>query len=492
MNQDQLQSAAERLLAAHGVDTALRDALADILSGAWLRRVAAGERLCREGDPGVDLWVLVSGSVQVSKRDFLGVDKPLAEVPGPTLLGQLSVVDGSPRNATLTVVMPGVLAVLDAARCQILQRDFGPRGDTFRRLMIASMARQLSRGHAELRQIVADGVDTAGAREDAEATLEGWRGRAGPRHTGGRPEMRAASHIRHPRRLGVADRPHRRHTLPMLLLLAACATDKPDTSEPEDTADTGPRTPGTVELGAACPLSDRIGEIALVTYGDPKVYVQGQVWDKPDPWVGPPTLSTETCDFHQFTVTGCGTCDSTEVCSFDGACVPQRRALPVTLSLTTDGATETFTSDVTTGKLYGEAGASGSAYTLAFTVEGQTVEIPESTIAASLEGLVVTVEGHSMAPGALTATWTPGVGRVRTIIPINHHAAGPTFTRCDVPSETGTFHADAEMITPLAVVTGLEFQGVEVANAAAAWVDVGCVDVRLGTSIYTAVEWTAR
>ena len=72
---------------------------------------------------------------------------------------------------------------------------------------------------------------------------------------------------------------------------------------------------------------------------------------------------------------------------------------------------------------------------------------------------------------------------VRTTIPINHHAGGPTFTECAAPDGSGAFHADAAMINPLAVKTGLEFQGVEHVFVAAAVTPQGCVEFRFGTKI---------
>ncbi len=279
----------------------------------------------------------------------------------------------------------------------------------------------------------------------------------------------------------------------LLLLLAACAGDKPADTDAApgdtDTADTG-APPGTVELGETCPLTERIGEVILWSVGA-DAYLEGKVYDAPDPWIGPAELANADCAFHRFSTDSCGTCDDGEVCGFDGACVPERRVLPVTLDVTTGGTTETYTADAVTGDLYGSVGPADAAYALTLTVDGQALAIPEQRLAGLLDGVVVSAAGDSMVPGDLDATWTvpANAGRVRTVIPINHHAAGPTFTRCDVDATAGGFHADAEMLTPLAVVTGLEFQGLQHTTAAAAWVDAGCIDVRLGTRSYDPITW---
>jgi hypothetical protein len=89
------------------------------------------------------------------------------------------------------------------------------------------------------------------------------------------------------------------------------------------------------------------------------------------------------------------------------------------------------------------------------------------------------VSGESNEPTALDLTWTPpaDAGRVFTHIPINHHAAGPTYTEREVDASAGALHVDGAMLAPLAVVTGLEFQGVEHRRYAAANTPAGCVEV---------------
>jgi hypothetical protein len=105
---------------------------------------------------------------------------------------------------------------------------------------------------------------------------------------------------------------------------------------------------------------------------------------------------------------------------------------------------------------------------------------------AALDDVMVSVENDDYdMPGALDATWQPSPegSIVRSRIPINHHAGGPTFTECRAPVSSGAFHADAAMINPLSVRTGLEFQGLQHAFVAAATTPEGCIEFRLGDSI---------
>jgi len=67
---------------------------------------------------------------------------------------------------------------------------------------------------------------------------------------------------------------------------------------------------------------------------------------------------------------------------------------------------------------------------------------------------------------------------VYTLIPINHHAGGPTFTRCVVDAAQGSFLVGEAMLKPLAVGTGLEFQSIAHVRFAAAETPKGCVEFR--------------
>jgi hypothetical protein len=122
--------------------------------------------------------------------------------------------------------------------------------------------------------------------------------------------------------------------------------------------------------------------------------------------------------------------------------------------------------------------------------DNQVTLSPMPVGSGDITDLSVDIEGDSSAPGALDATWEPTQqgGFLRTRIPMNHHAAGPTFTECAAPESEGAFHADAEMVDPLAVVTGLEFQGVEHLYIAAAQTAQGCVEFRFGPQLFVFPE----
>ena len=91
-----------------------------LLSSATRRRCAPGEVICREGEKGEEFFVISSGEVRVSADDF-GADKELAVLPKSSFFGEMAVLGGHVRSATVTAVgevelvvfpFPAVLAVL--------------------------------------------------------------------------------------------------------------------------------------------------------------------------------------------------------------------------------------------------------------------------------------------------------------------------------------------------------------------------------------------
>ena len=238
-----------------------------------------------------------------------------------------------------------------------------------------------------------------------------------------------------------------------------------------------------------CAPEDLIGRVTIG--GFPQAVVQMDLYDKPNPHIGPAELTTPTCAYHQFDPGSCGVCDPGETCSsVQGMCVAERRTIKdATLVVDVDGTSQTLMVDATLGGLYGDltVGSAADAFEMTLTWGDTEVTLaPMNYQGLSLDALTLMTETMEFdTPGAVDVTWVPATnGHVISQIPINHHAAGPTFTFCATEASSGAFHADAEMIDPLAVITGLEFQGVDYAYIAAAELPQGCVEFRFGHQQY--------
>jgi len=253
-------------------------------------------------------------------------------------------------------------------------------------------------------------------------------------------------------------------------------------------AGASPSGPYHAVLGQLCPIESTIGVVELML--SPAPSVQASLFDRPDPWIGEPELRTSTCEFHRYVPGVCGACEAGEVCSLASQCVPERRTIKnASLRISTGAEERRLAADPQLGGIYSplDIGDASSTYAMTLSWDDTEVRLDAMSVARSdLGDAMVTVESDDYdMPGALDASWEPSADDsiVRSRIPINHHAGGPTFTDCRAPVSTGAFHADAAMINPLAVRTGLEFQSVQHVFVAAAATPQGCVEFRFGDSI---------
>jgi CRP-like cAMP-binding protein len=83
-----------------------------------LRRLAPGDRLVVQGQPGGDLYVLETGELTV-ERD--GVKVATISSPG-ALVGEMSVLLGTPNTATVTAERESEVRIIENAR-EILEHD---------------------------------------------------------------------------------------------------------------------------------------------------------------------------------------------------------------------------------------------------------------------------------------------------------------------------------------------------------------------------------
>jgi len=74
------------------------------------------EVIVREGAPGVSMYVIKSGLVEVRKKDAItGIDFLVAELGEGAAMGEMSLLTGRPRSATVTTVQPTVVFTLTRA-----------------------------------------------------------------------------------------------------------------------------------------------------------------------------------------------------------------------------------------------------------------------------------------------------------------------------------------------------------------------------------------
>jgi CRP-like cAMP-binding protein len=92
-------------------------ALAARLGERTLRREQV---LLREGDGGDEMYLVRTGTILVSKTVTGRVEQVLARMSSGDFFGEMSLIDGSPRSATIQAETDVTLLVLDRANLNLL------------------------------------------------------------------------------------------------------------------------------------------------------------------------------------------------------------------------------------------------------------------------------------------------------------------------------------------------------------------------------------
>lgn len=77
----------------------------------WVE-IAGGTPLMRQGDPGNEAYLLVSGRLRVYARDEFGATRMVRELSRGEVIGELAMYTGDPRSATVVAVRDSVLVRL--------------------------------------------------------------------------------------------------------------------------------------------------------------------------------------------------------------------------------------------------------------------------------------------------------------------------------------------------------------------------------------------
>src|SRR5438445_9797845 len=92
------------------------DSLLKLGSSLKTSEFPPSEVIVREGAPGVSMYIIKSGLVEVRKKDpTTGFDFLVAQLSEGAAVGEMSLLTGKPRSATVTTVQPTVVFTLTRA-----------------------------------------------------------------------------------------------------------------------------------------------------------------------------------------------------------------------------------------------------------------------------------------------------------------------------------------------------------------------------------------
>lgn len=147
---------AKHLMALHPFPGAAYAALESVIARGQLRTLQDGELLCKEGDPGEELWFLLRGGIEVQRIDLGGKTRMLAMIDKPGLIGHMALIDRSRRSASCVAKGVTHVVALDAHTVEQLQQETTTVGTAMRRLLLSSLSSQLAGANSRMREFVAE------------------------------------------------------------------------------------------------------------------------------------------------------------------------------------------------------------------------------------------------------------------------------------------------------------------------------------------------
>lgn len=115
-----------------------------------LEEVAVGSRVVLEGDPAHEMFVVLDGELEVTKKTKSGGEVRVAMLGPSSWFGEMSILDVQPRSASVRALAPSRLLRISA---ESVDRLLYRRDAKAYALFLMNIARELSR-----RLRVADGI----------------------------------------------------------------------------------------------------------------------------------------------------------------------------------------------------------------------------------------------------------------------------------------------------------------------------------------------
>jgi CRP/FNR family transcriptional regulator, cyclic AMP receptor protein len=134
------------------------DELNDLLRAVRPMNLAAGERLFSQGDAGDAAYVVQTGAVQVFTQRK-GEEVLVATLGAGQVLGELSLLDGSPRSASVRAAEDAALFRLDKAEFDFLRRNLRPAAFKLMRSIAVTLCDRLRETNDHIGRLIAPPVE---------------------------------------------------------------------------------------------------------------------------------------------------------------------------------------------------------------------------------------------------------------------------------------------------------------------------------------------
>jgi len=121
-----------------------RDELDRIVRISKLVKIKPEIQVVKEGSEANSMYMLVEGMVRVEKSVPGSRGKAhMADISAPSVFGEMSLIDGSPRSATVTSITDAVLLIVELNSFQRLRRSYNPAAFKILRELAYTLCKRL-------------------------------------------------------------------------------------------------------------------------------------------------------------------------------------------------------------------------------------------------------------------------------------------------------------------------------------------------------------
>lgn len=130
------------------------DELNDVLRTIQPHSLRAGQRLFSQGDAGDCAYVLQSGVIEIF-TEANGHEVPIAKLDAGDVLGELSLLDGAPRNASARASEDTELFRVDKREFDFLRTNLRPAAYKLIREITRSLCERIRETNAHIGELIA-------------------------------------------------------------------------------------------------------------------------------------------------------------------------------------------------------------------------------------------------------------------------------------------------------------------------------------------------
>lgn len=149
----------------------------DLAQLMHLEQKKEGTVLCAEGTPGDVVYILESGTAVAAKRTAQGDEQILATIEAPSVIGELALIDGAVRSATVRAKTQVAVYTIAVKDFEALRAKLHPGAHKILRNLALTLCDRLRETNERIGEFFADPEKSLAAMQKRQKEL--WKMRQG-------------------------------------------------------------------------------------------------------------------------------------------------------------------------------------------------------------------------------------------------------------------------------------------------------------------------